>query len=468
MSAGGALGGMQRLPGWFWLSLPAVALLPVWRWSAARFMDGSDDPLGVIALATLALFWLRDRKTFSAPPRATWFVFATMLVALATLNMVALPALARGVMATLAMCAALLAVREPERPVAALAGLALLALPLLSSLQFFAGFPLRVVTAELSRWLLGLFGILAERSGTTLVIDGRAVIVDAPCSGIQMAWAAYYAACAAGAWWRVPDARFVGRLPAVGITVLIGNVARNAILVAKEAGQTPWPDGSHEAVGLILFAAVCAFVVRHVRCAAAWSPQSAASSPMGPGMWRRPTVLNGLALALSMSALAGISTWSWLHVPASSARAKPTAVEWPRVWNGRELRPLALSAVEQRFADRFPGAIGRFSDGTGVVVLRDINAPTRMLHPAIDCYRGLGYRILAPQLVRTDGAQGGAVAAVMRRCFVAEKDTQRLRVCERIVDADGLAFTDTSAWYWAAVTGRSRGPWRAVTEAIAL
>ena len=33
--------------------------------------------------------------------------------------------------------------------------LAVLALPLLSSLQFYAGYPLRVLTAELSQWLAG-------------------------------------------------------------------------------------------------------------------------------------------------------------------------------------------------------------------------------------------------------------------------------------------------------------------------
>ena len=49
---------------------------------------------------------------------------------------------------------------------------------------------------------------------------------------------------------------------------------------------------------------------------------------------------------------------------------------------------------------------------------------------------------------------------------VAERGSgQKIRVCERIVDAGGVAFTDTSAWYWAAASGRSSGPWQAVTVA---
>jgi len=43
-----------------------------------------------------------------------------------------------------------------------------------------------------------------------------------------------------------------------------------------------------------------------------------------------------------------------------------------------------------------------------------------------------------------------------------------VRVCERIEDARGLAFTDASAWFWAAQLGRSTGPWRAVTVATPL
>ncbi|MDR1889288.1 MAG: hypothetical protein LBQ81_07940, partial [Zoogloeaceae bacterium] len=58
------------------------------------------------------------------------------------------------------------------------------------------------------------------------------------------------------------------------------------------------------------------------------------------------------------------------------------------------------------------------------------------------------------------------------RCFVAELThqgaTKRLRVCERIEDADGQGFTDTSAWYWAAITGQSSGPWQAITVASPL
>lgn len=132
--------------------------------------------------------------------------------------------------------------------------------------------------------------------------------------------------------------------------------------------------------------------------------------------------------------------------------------EAPQVWQGRALRPLALSAVEQRFASRFPGRIARLTDGEQLLVLRDVSAPTRMLHPAADCYRGLGYRIDQARLERD-------ADAMLWRCFVAARGGAKTRVCERITDAAGTSFTDTSSWYWAAQLGRSTGPWLAITTA---
>lgn len=144
--------------------------------------------------------------------------------------------------------------------------------------------------------------------------------------------------------------------------------------------------------------------------------------------------------------------------PAAAPTASP---EWPMQWEGRGLRPLALSAVEQRFAARFPGHIARMTDGEQVLVLRAVNEPTRQLHPAADCYRGLGYTLRQAQL-ETDAQDR------LWRCFTADREGRSTRVCERIVDAAGQAFTDTSSWYWAAQTGRSTGPWQAVTTARAL
>lgn len=160
------------------------------------------------------------------------------------------------------------------------------------------------------------------------------------------------------------------------------------------------------------------------------------------------------ALAIGAMALAALLP---LIAPAGRAGAEVRHVEWPTQWDGRALRPLAMSEVEQRFAARFPGTIARFSDGERVLVMRRVDTPTRMLHPAADCFRGLGWRIAQTRLERDPQQR-------LWRCFEADGiDGQRLRVCERIEAGDGTAFVDPSSWFWAATLGRSHGPWQAVT-----
>ncbi|MGD9835533.1 MAG: hypothetical protein AB7U92_22515 [Piscinibacter sp.] len=176
-----------------------------------------------------------------------------------------------------------------------------------------------------------------------------------------------------------------------------------------------------------------------------------------PELWQRHWP------ALAMLLLALSAALPLLSAPRVEATARHA--EWPHEWEGRALRPLATSEVEQRFAARFPGAIARFSDGQRVLVLRRVHEPTRMLHPAADCFRGLGYRIEQARLEH-DAQQR------LWRCFAAEAgDGARLRVCERIeplAGGDGEAFVDPSSWFWAAVLGRSKGPWQAVTVVEAM
>ena len=172
-------------------------------------------------------------------------------------------------------------------------------------------------------------------------------------------------------------------------------------------------------------------------------------------------------------ALAGYFSPPGRSQDEKAALVSMQVVELPLHWQGAPVRPLALSAVEQRFADRFPGRITRLTDDRQIIVLRDVAAPTRMLHPAVDCYRALGYRIEGEHLENASLHTGptaaeGPLATGVQRCFVARKDGIALRVCEQIEDARGQRFADTSAWYWAATMGQSSGPWRAVTVTQAL
>ncbi|MDM0055129.1 exosortase Q [Variovorax fucosicus] len=247
---------LDRAPAAGWLALQAAALTPTWLWMAARLRDGSDDPLGLLALASLALLVWQLRHDLRASPRLGWLALAAGGTLAATLLRVALPPLAASLLAVLALACGLMAFLPRRVAALPVAGLAVLALPLLSSLQFYAGYPLRVVTAEASRWLLAPgFGV--AREGTSLLVDGRLVIVDAPCSGVQMVWFGYFTACAIALWAGGSDRAFLARLPAVGLLVLAGNILRNSVLVAFEAAGRPLAPWAHNAFGLLVLAAVC-------------------------------------------------------------------------------------------------------------------------------------------------------------------------------------------------------------------
>ena len=242
---------------WRWLALLAVALWPTWLWMGQRMVDGSDDPLGALALAALGSLLWQHRQRLRAAPRLGFQAVALAGAVLTTALHAQLPDLLVALVALLSLAAGLLAFLPAQVAVAPVLGLSVLSLPLLASLQFYAGFPLRVITAEASSWLLSL-AYSVERSGSSMVVDGQLIIVDAPCSGVQMAWLGYFTACAVALVVGRSNRGFLVRLPVVSVLVLAGNVLRNTVLVVCEASGLLLPTWGHEAVGLVVLASVCA------------------------------------------------------------------------------------------------------------------------------------------------------------------------------------------------------------------
>jgi hypothetical protein len=146
--------------------------------------------------------------------------------------------------------------------------------------------------------------------------------------------------------------------------------------------------------------------------------------------------------------------------PAAAVGARSSAIEWPTRFRGQPLTQLPPTALEARFAARFPGAVARFTDGEQLLIVRHVRRPTRLLHPATDCFRAAGYAVAGVQAAVD--AQG-----VRWRCFLARRGSESLRVCERIGerldDAGEPGWTDVSAWFWDAQFRRSGSAWWALT-----
>jgi hypothetical protein len=131
--------------------------------------------------------------------------------------------------------------------------------------------------------------------------------------------------------------------------------------------------------------------------------------------------------------------------------------EFPTEFDGRPLRDLGLSEREQGFLVDFPGQIGRFTDGNREIIIRRVTEATRKLHSASVCFEAIGYTT-QPLAIKIDEARH------RWSCFSAFKGGDRLKVCERIEDANGSEWTDVSSWYWS-VWGLENGEWWAYTVA---
>ncbi len=248
-----------RMPRTFWLlSALFVALWPHWIYVARRLVDGSDEPWGVLAWLTVVALLLRDHALLAQPTRSA-LVASAMLAIVAAAAQLVLPDLAAAALAMLAL--GLYLVHALRRPATPLIVLLLLALPIIASLQFYLGFPLRVLAAHASAWMLWVGGLDATAAGASIVYDGTTVLIDAPCAGIGMLWLGSYAA-ALLSYLQGADARksLVNGVVAA-LLVLLANIVRNTILFFPEAGLANWPAWSHEAVGLAAFMAAIAPLV---------------------------------------------------------------------------------------------------------------------------------------------------------------------------------------------------------------
>jgi hypothetical protein len=159
--------------------------------------------------------------------------------------------------------------------------------------------------------------------------------------------------------------------------------------------------------------------------------------------------------ALSSVLLAAAPLWG------SASEREPVVAAfpgWPASFEGLPLRELPLSEREERFGAGFPGRIARFTDGRRELIVRWVAAPTRQLHSAADCFRGIGYEV--SQATSWRGQEG-----LIWQRFTAARGESRLVVRESLTDGAGGRWTDVSSWYWAALLGQTQGPWWAITVA---
>lgn len=242
------------------LTAQLIAYWPVWRWYVSRLADTSDEPWGLLALGTALLFLLLHGT--SRPLRLWHWGLASGFALTYTLADPLLPPLLRAVIAVIALGCTLSGYCLERSFHLGIVGLLLLSLPLLASLQFYAGYPVRWLTTQIAAELIQLTGYTVTAQGTTLLWLGELIAVDAPCAGIRMLWTGLYLNFTLACFTRLS---LRGTWLAYSLStgcIFLGNVLRATALFYVEAGLTPAYDGLHSGIGLVIFAAVATAIIR--------------------------------------------------------------------------------------------------------------------------------------------------------------------------------------------------------------
>lgn len=241
------------------LTIQAISFWPVWQWYMLRITDQSDEPWGIVALVTAIALLLAHRNRRSI--EASDLVFPCFMVLAYFITYPFAPALGRAAFAILGIASTLCPYFTGQRFKLAIWGLFILSLPVLPTLQFYLGYPLRTLTAYASVPLIELVGYDVSRDGTMLRFAGELVLVDAPCSGIKMLWGIWYLNYTLAALFSLSLSRtLISQL--IGAALLfVGNVLRTTILFFIESQILPAPAWAHQAVGLIIFGVVALCLV---------------------------------------------------------------------------------------------------------------------------------------------------------------------------------------------------------------
>lgn len=237
---------------WLILVLAVVALWPVWRWYGMRVIYGSDELGGVVAILTALVFLYTSKPQRINPIGISWSIPLALLVAY-VVSYNYLPPLLRAVLAMALLANLVSQFWFHKHFQLGLSALLFLSLPVMASLQFYLGYPMRVVVGSIAELLLQLNGLSVIREGTVLSWGSQTISIDAPCSGVKLLWVSGYLASALACFLRLSARQTLIFFAMIMVVVLWSNVFRSTALFYLEAGILPMQSWMHDGVGLLVF-----------------------------------------------------------------------------------------------------------------------------------------------------------------------------------------------------------------------
>jgi exosortase/archaeosortase family protein len=256
------------------LALQLLAFWPVWQWYGARVLDSADGSWGALAALSAVALLLWKKGSARETKRELWL--PALFLILYAISYPFFPPLLRAAVAFTCLGCTLSSLRMGRLFHPGLSGLLYLSLPVTASLQFFGGYPLRVLVAGVAALILRLGGFLVVQEGTCLNWGGQLVWVDAPCSGIRMLWVGLYLVCALASLYDLRSLKLLYALTTAFVIVIGGNIFRAVALFYLEAGIIEMPDWAHDYIGVVVFLLIAAsitFTVQFIKREKICAPQ---------------------------------------------------------------------------------------------------------------------------------------------------------------------------------------------------
>lgn len=419
---------------------PTIALLlaaiPVLRWYIARLQDGGGEMLGLISLLLAAYFIFQEkRKLF---PTRLGRITGIITLAFYVASLPFLPALIRAVIFIIAVAFLTGISRRPG-----ILCLTLLALPWQASLDFFFGYPLRLITSVSAEILLGMVGLDVSRQGVQLLHEGNVVGVDPACSGLNLLWTSGLFTALLATLFHLPWKKLPYLAAAALAISLAANTIRATILFFPESGLITMPHLLHPAIGLVTAAFAFLILMRLARTLAGKPNAATHTYPS-----------RKFHFALISTAL--------FAIPASlfsknTNIATTTQPELLTTYQGEALTPLALTPAEEKFYTNFPGNVSIYEGHSFKLIVRTVTRATRKLHPASHCLRAEGFHI--EEKTRTTLPDGSRWLT-----YTATRNGAQWLIREQITQTDGdKQWSEIPAWFWDAFLHPTDGPWKAIT-----
>jgi exosortase/archaeosortase family protein len=249
------------------IALVLAATWDAWRWYVLRVWDSPEEAASlVLTIVFLGALGAARRRNEAMPLP---LVPVALLLAAFAASYALLPPIARAAIAVAATLYCCHVATFKERPPVAFWGLVALALPVVPSLQFTLGYPMRLVSAALTVGLLQAHGLVVTRQGTFLLWRDEIIQFDAPCSGVSMLWAGLLLTLMGCVLFRFGAIKvMIAMALSLGLAIAC-NVLRAASLFYVEAGLLPQAQvWWHEGIGIAAFtlsAAVTLWLLTRLR-----------------------------------------------------------------------------------------------------------------------------------------------------------------------------------------------------------